>query len=42
METALVSDQSTGIKWTKVKSIIVKYSFGFRIGCEQDLEASVK
>jgi hypothetical protein len=38
----LVSDQSTGIKGAEPKGIIVKYSSGLRIGCKQDLEATVK
>jgi hypothetical protein len=42
METALVSDESPRIEWLEIEGIIVKYSSGFRIGCEQDLEAAVK
>jgi hypothetical protein len=42
MGTAPVSDQSTRIEGAKAKGIIVKYSSRFRIGCEQDLEATVK
>jgi len=42
VETVLASDQSTRIKGTKTKGIIIKYPSGFRIGCEQDLEATVK
>jgi hypothetical protein len=38
----LVSDQSTWIEGTKAKGIIVKYPSGLRIGCQQDLEATVK
>jgi hypothetical protein len=38
----LVSDQSTGIKGTKAEGIIVKHPSGLRIGCEQDLKATIK
>jgi len=42
METALVSNESPRIESLKIEGIIVKYSSGFRIGCEQDLKAVVK
>jgi hypothetical protein len=42
VKMVLVSDQSTRIKGTKAKGIIIKYPSGFRIGREQDLEATVK
>jgi hypothetical protein len=42
IKTALVSDQSTRIKGAKVKGMIVKYLSGFRISCQQNLEATVK
>jgi hypothetical protein len=42
MGTPLVSNESPRIEWAKVKGIIIKYFSGFRVGCEQDLEATVK
>jgi hypothetical protein len=42
METPLVSNESPRIEWPEIESIIVKYSSGFRVGCEQNLEATVK
>jgi hypothetical protein len=42
VKTFLVSDQSTRIEGAKAKGIIVKYPSGFRVGCQQDLEAAVK
>jgi len=42
IKTAMISNESTRIEGAKAKGIIVKYSSGFRIGCEQDLEAAVK
>jgi hypothetical protein len=42
VKMVLVSDQSTRIEGTKAEGIIIKYASGLRIGCEQDLEATVK
>jgi hypothetical protein len=42
METAFVSNESTRIKWAKTEGIIVKDPSGLRIGCKQNLEATVK
>jgi hypothetical protein len=42
METGFVSNEGSRIEWLEIKGIIIKYPPGFRIGCEQDLEATVK
>jgi len=42
VKMVLVSDQSTRIEGTKAEGIIIKYGSGLRIGCKQDLEATVK
>jgi hypothetical protein len=42
VKMVLVSDQSTRIEGTKAEGIIIKYASGLRIGCKQDLEATVK
>jgi hypothetical protein len=42
IKTAVIPNESSRIESLKIEGIIVKYSSGFRIGCEQDLKAAVK